>query len=170
MKKRTYDMIELIAGITWEIAKAIIEKMKGGKKDDTKELQKRNDKAQSLRVIQVDETWFYVESEEGKICYKVCFVNADEVFCTCADFAKGSKTDPAFKCKHLMAVMNCVPNGEFETAEYLGEEETQVDERFITTIEGKDLSTMQDFLILPIRRAWSNWKSKPFSSHRRRPI
>ena len=36
MKKRTYDMIELIAGITWEIAKAIIEKMKGGKKDDSK--------------------------------------------------------------------------------------------------------------------------------------
>ena len=34
-----------------------------------KELQKRNDKAQSPRVIQVDETWFYVESEEGKICY-----------------------------------------------------------------------------------------------------
>ena len=103
-----------------------------------KELQKRNDKAQSLRVIQVDETWFYVESEEGKICYKVCFVNADEVFCTCADFARGSKTDPAFKCKHLMAVMNCVPNGEFETAEYLEKRKPKLDERFITTIEGKD--------------------------------
>ncbi len=36
MKKRTYDMIELIAGITWEVAKAIIKKMKGGKKDDSK--------------------------------------------------------------------------------------------------------------------------------------
>jgi hypothetical protein len=79
-----------------------------------------------------------VESEEGKICYKVCFVNADEVFCTCADFARGSKTDPAFKCKHLMAVMNCVPNGEFETAEYLEKRKPKLDERFITTIEGKD--------------------------------
>lgn len=103
-----------------------------------KELQKRNEKAQSLRVIQVDDTWFYVESEEGKICYKVCFVNADEVFCTCADFARGSKADPAFKCKHLLAVMNCVPNGEFETAEYLEKRKPKLEERFITTIDGKD--------------------------------
>jgi hypothetical protein len=34
------------------------------------ELQKRNEKAQHLRVIQVDETNYLVESEEGKICYK----------------------------------------------------------------------------------------------------
>ena len=32
MKKRTYDMIELIAGITWEIAKAIIRENERRKK------------------------------------------------------------------------------------------------------------------------------------------
>jgi len=104
----------------------------------TQELQKRNEKAQQLRVIQVDDTWFYVESEEGKICYKVCFVNEAEVFCTCADYARGSKSDPAFKCKHILAVMSCVPNGEFEISEYMEKRRPKLDERFITTIEGKD--------------------------------
>lgn len=102
------------------------------------EIQKRNEKAQQLRVIQVDDTWFYVESEEGKICYKICFVNESEVFCSCADFARGSKSDPAFKCKHILAVMGCVPSGDFETAEYLEKRRPKLDERFITTIEGKD--------------------------------
>ena len=37
----------------------------------TAELQKRSEKSQNLRVIQVDETWYYVESDEQKICYKV---------------------------------------------------------------------------------------------------
>ena len=31
------------------------------------ELQKRNERSQKLRVIQVDENSFYVESSEGKI-------------------------------------------------------------------------------------------------------
>jgi hypothetical protein len=35
------------------------------------ELQKRNDRAQTLRVIQVDHDSFYVESSEGKICYSL---------------------------------------------------------------------------------------------------
>ena len=55
------------------------------------EIQKRNEKAQHLRVIQVDESWFYVESDEGKICYKVCYLDGKENYCTCGDFAKGSK-------------------------------------------------------------------------------
>ena len=33
---------------------------------------KRNEKAQGLRAWQVDDTWFYVESEDGKIAYKCC--------------------------------------------------------------------------------------------------
>jgi hypothetical protein len=36
-----------------------------------KELQKRNEKSQHLRVVQVDDNTFYVESSEGKICYRV---------------------------------------------------------------------------------------------------
>ncbi len=102
------------------------------------ELQKRNEKAQQLRVIQVEDTIYFVESEEGKICYKVIFLNEGDVFCTCADFARGSKSDPSFKCKHILAVMQCMPNGEFEISEYLEKRRPKLDERFITTIEGKD--------------------------------
>ena len=36
-----------------------------------KEIQKRNAKAESLRVLQADDGSFYVESEKGKILYNV---------------------------------------------------------------------------------------------------
>lgn len=102
------------------------------------QMQKRNEKAQHLRVIQVDETWFYVESDEGKICYKVCYIDQNEYCCTCGDFAQGTKKEPAFKCKHILAVVNCIPTGEFDTAEYLEKRKPKLDERFITHVEGKD--------------------------------
>jgi hypothetical protein len=104
----------------------------------TAELQKRSEKSQNLRVIQVDETWFYVESDEGKICYKVCYVDDANYSCTCGDFARGIKNDQSFKCKHILAVMNCVPNGEQEKAQFLERRKPKLDERFITTIENKD--------------------------------
>ena len=104
----------------------------------TVELQKRSEKSQNLRVIQVDETWFYVESDEGKICYKVCYAAEDQYSCTCGDFARGIKNDQTFKCKHVLAVASCVPNGEQEKAQYLERRKPKLDERFITTIENKD--------------------------------
>ena len=104
----------------------------------TVELQKRSEKSQNLRVIQVDETWFYVESDEGKICYKVCYAAEDQYSCTCGDFAKGIKNDQRFKCKHVLAVMSCVPNGDQEKAQFLERRKPKLDERFITTIENKD--------------------------------
>ena len=104
----------------------------------TVELQKRSEKAQNLRIIQVDETSFYVESDEGKICYKVYFVDENQCSCTCGDFARGIKIDQTFKCKHILAVMSCVPNGEQEKAQFLERRKPKLDERFITTIENKD--------------------------------
>jgi hypothetical protein len=35
---------------------------------------KRNEKSQWLKVWQVDDTWFYVESEDGKIDIKICLI------------------------------------------------------------------------------------------------
>ena len=104
----------------------------------TVELQKRSEKAQNLRVIQVDETSFYVESDEGKICYKVYFVDENQCSCTCGDFARGIKNDQSFKCKHVLAVMSCVPNGEQEKAQFLERRKPKLDERFVTTIENRD--------------------------------
>ena len=104
----------------------------------TAELQKRSEKSQNLRVIQIDETWFYVESDEQKICYKVCYAAEDQYSCTCGDFARGIKNDQSFKCKHVLAVASCVPNGDQEKAQFLERRKPKLDERFITTIENKD--------------------------------
>jgi hypothetical protein len=102
------------------------------------ELAKRNEKAQQLRVIQVDDTWYYVESDEGKICYKVCYVDGKDHSCTCGDFAKGAMADPLFKCKHILAVVNCLPAGDVEKAQYLERAKPKLDERFIITVDGQD--------------------------------
>lgn len=103
-----------------------------------KEIQKRNEKAANLRVIQIDDYSYYVESEEGKVCYRVNYAGEDNYFCSCGDYARGSKNDQVFKCKHLLAVMQCIPTGDFETAEYLEKRKPKLDERFITSIEGRD--------------------------------
>ena len=102
-----------------------------------KEIQKRNEKAQHLRVIQVDDDNYYVESDEGKICYKVLFSDDGE-HCTCGDYAKNVKKDPNFKCKHLLSVMNCIPTGEVESGEFLEKRKPRLEEDFITNIKGKD--------------------------------
>ena len=55
-----------------------------------KEIQKRNAKAESLKVLLSEDGQFFVESERGKILYNV-ILDDDETSCTCGDFAKNSK-------------------------------------------------------------------------------
>ena len=45
------------------------------------EAAKRNEKAQWLKTWQGDDTWFYVESEDGKIAYKCCISNDQGDYC-----------------------------------------------------------------------------------------
>ena len=101
------------------------------------EAAKRNEKAQNLRVWQVDDTWFYVESEDGKIAYKCCISDQGDC-CNCGDFAQRSNKDPQFKCKHLLAVMNSIPRNEVLEAHILEKRKSKLDERFIKTIDEKD--------------------------------
>ncbi|MGO9137226.1 MAG: SWIM zinc finger family protein [Syntrophales bacterium] len=101
------------------------------------ETAKRNEKAQNLRVWQVEDTWFYVESDERKICYKVCISDQGD-HCSCGDFAQRSNKDPQFKCKHILAVMNSIPRNEVMEAQILEKRKSKLDERFIKTIDGKD--------------------------------
>ena len=101
-----------------------------------KEMQRRNGRAQQLRVIQVAEGNYFVESSDGKIAYKAA-LNGDKAFCTCLDFHKHSN-DPDFRCKHLFAIMNCLPEGKAEQKEFLKKRQPKLDERFIKNIEGKD--------------------------------
>ncbi len=100
------------------------------------EVQKRNNKAQHLRVIQVEDGDCFVSSEEGLILYKVTCGEGKENSCTCGDFARGCKTDPQFRCKHLMAVMNCETDS--EKAKYLEKALPKLDPRFIVQIDNQD--------------------------------
>ena len=101
------------------------------------ELQKRNERSQKLRVIQVDDGSYFVESSEGKICYRVSMEDG-EVSCTCGDFARNIRQDQNFRCKHIVSVQNCVSEGDLENGTFLERKKPKLDERFITTIEGRD--------------------------------
>ena len=102
-----------------------------------KEIQKRNEKAESLRVLQADDGTFYVESEKGKILYKLV-LDDEETSCTCGDFANNSKKDPNFRCKHMLSVMNAIPKREVENARFCEKSFPRLDDRFMINIKGKD--------------------------------
>jgi hypothetical protein len=119
----------------------------GGKKMTAQEALKRNEKAQGLKVWQVDDTWFYVESEDGKIAYKCCISDKGD-YCNCGDFATRSKNDPQFKCKHILAVMNSIPKNEAQDAQFLDKRKPKLDERFIKSIDGKDFALYSGLLDL----------------------
>jgi len=110
-----------------------------------KEIQKRNGRAQKLRVIQVDEGNFYVESAEGKICYRVTITD-QELSCTCGDFARNSK-DNNFRCKHILAVLNCTTT-DIKQAQFLDKKKPKLDERFIKIVEGQEFVTYRGLLDL----------------------
>ena len=52
-----------------------------------KEIQKRNQKSEQLKVLQTDDGQYFVESGEGKILYNVT-IDDEGDGCTCGDFAK----------------------------------------------------------------------------------
>lgn len=51
---------------------------------------------------------------------------------TCGDGAKSSKHDANAKCKHILAVMNCIPNGQVETACFLERRQPKLDELLVS--------------------------------------
>ena len=110
------------------------------------EVQKRNNKAQHLRVIQVEDGDYFVSSEEGKILYKVTCGDGKENSCTCGDFAKGSKADPQFTCKHILSVMQCETDA--EKARYLEKAQPKLDPRFVVQIENQDFAKYSGLLDL----------------------
>ena len=108
---------------------------------------KRSEKAQGLRVWQVDDTWFYVESEDGKIAYKSC-VTDKKNWCNCGDFSTRGKNDPQYSCKHILAVMNSIPRNEVLDAQFLEKRKARLDDRFIKSIDGKDFALYSGLLDL----------------------
>ena len=103
------------------------------------EAAKRSEKSQNLKVFHLEDSpWYYVESEEGKICYKVGYESETQYLCNCGDFAKNYAKDPTFKCKHVMAVMNSITDNDLENVHYLERWRPKLDEKFIMKIDDKD--------------------------------
>ena len=102
-----------------------------------KEIQKRNQKSEQLKVLETDDGQFFVESGEGKIMYNVVLGDKGNT-CTCGDFANNIKKDPNFTCKHILSVYNAIPTGNVENGKFLDKHSPRLDDRFLTNIKGKD--------------------------------
>lgn len=96
------------------------------------EMARRNEKSRLLKVYQVAHDRYHVESAEGKICYLVSMVD-NRYCCSCGDYTNGIDKDPAYVCKHILAVKN--GNGNII---HLETSSPRLDERFIINIKGKD--------------------------------
>jgi len=125
-----------------------------------KELQKRNNKAEHLRVLQTEDGSYYVESSEGKILYNVT-LDDDVTGCTCGDWARNSRKDPDFRCKHILAVLNCVPLGDVENAQFLDKRSPKLDDRFIIEIDGNQFVKYAGLLDLGHQRGISQIEVDP---------
>jgi len=102
-----------------------------------KEIQKRNIKAESLKVLQSEDGKFFVESEKGKVLYNVV-LGDDANTCTCGDFSTGIRRDKNHQCKHVLAVINAIPRKTVEGAQFCEKPIPKLDDRFMTNIKGKD--------------------------------
>jgi len=100
----------------------------------TTAIDQRNTKSEKLSVFQLQDDQYYVESSEGKICYKVSGNGTKS--CSCGDYTSNITKDPAFKCKHIMAVIN--GNGNIRKIDIGQHHAPRLDERFITKIKGKE--------------------------------
>jgi len=126
----------------------------------TKQIQKRNSKAENLRVLQTNEGSYFVESTDGKILYRVT-LNNQETSCTCTDFTKNVKKDSEFQCKHILAVLNCISSGDIVNGRFLENTKPKLDERFIITIEGQDFVKFQGLLDLGHQKGISQIDVEP---------
>ena len=109
--------------------------------------QKRNQRAEQLRVYQTDQEDFWVEGSDGKIAYRI-FFNLERGVgrCTCLDYQTKVKSDGDYKCKHILATADAICNSDTEAAEYIEKSKPKLDERFIVNIKGKDFCTYPGLL------------------------
>jgi hypothetical protein len=125
-----------------------------------KELQKRNGKSENLRVLQTEDGSYFCESSEGKILYNIT-INDEGMSCTCGDWARNSKKDSSFRCKHILSVINCIPNGQVEGAHFMDRKKPQLDSRFIISIDGHDFVRYQGLLDLGHQKGISQIEVDP---------
>jgi len=100
----------------------------------SQEMQKRQARAENLKVLKSENGQYFVESSTGKILYRVSR-HKNNFACTCGDYAQNIKVDAEFHCKHIMAILN---SEDYAPAHYVEKHQPKLDERFISIIKGKD--------------------------------
>ncbi len=126
----------------------------------TKSVQKRNGRAQELRVFKAnDDGEFYVESSKGQVCYKVRYENGkeDKYTCTCGNYSHNSKSNN-YICKHILAIQN---SDGYKEVEFLDKKKPKLDERFIKNIEGRDFVIYAGLLDLAHQNGLLDIKVEP---------
>ena len=108
------------------------------------ELEKRDIRSQQLQAHQISDNEYLVESSKKMISYKVHLDNG-HTSCSCGDYANKSQSDPEFMCKHILAVVN--GNGNIHRINPL-KRKPRLDERWITSIKGKDFVVYSGLLDL----------------------
>jgi hypothetical protein len=98
-------------------------------------IDERSQKAAELRVFQVNDGRYFVESSGGKICYSVFSDNGIKS-CTCGDYNSNIGHNPGFVCKHIMAVVSA--NGNAKPIHFLSPTKPKLDDRFIIKIRKKN--------------------------------
>ena len=98
----------------------------------------------SLRVIQVGDDEYFVESSQGKICYQVKFGPGGHS-CTCGDFTSRIKQEPAYGCKHINAILD--QEGTIPRIDLNQRIRPKLDDRFLSSIKERNLSSTRGFLI-----------------------
>lgn len=101
----------------------------------TAQVQEKISKSDKLLAFKVGDGKYYVESGNGKVCYKVN-INQDYISCTCADYVNKVKSDPSYICKHIMAVNS--RNGDAEVVKPLESKSIRINPQFIKNLQGKD--------------------------------
>ena len=107
------------------------------------ELEKRDLRSQRLQVYQISDSDYFVESSKGLISYKVHFNNGHKS-CSCGDYTSNKQSDPEFMCKHILAVVN----GNGHNKINIVKRKPRLDERWITSIKGKDFVVYSGLLDL----------------------
>lgn len=113
------------------------------------DLQTRNEKAAELRVFQVEDGVFYVESSRKDKCYRV-LMNG-KLSCSCTDFSRHIKNDQEYKCKHILAALNAEASS-IHHAEVSGNNKPKLEKRYITNLHGKDFVLYAGILDLAHQR------------------
>ena len=128
-----------------------------------KELQKRNGKSENLRVLQTEDGSYFCESLGGQDSLQ----HQHQTTRACPAPVGIGLAIPRrilhFRCKHILSVINCIPNGQVESAHFMDRKKPKLDERSSSRSKTRISCSMRGCWISGIRRAFLRSRLIPSS-------